>query len=57
MKKVRTGQPLDDAVNYKLPIWAGELPLNVRAGLPVADPKLAPEIVLPGNPTNYFRGV
>lgn len=51
--KVRTGQPLDDTVDYKLPIWAGELPLKVTAGIPVADPKLNPEIVLPENLTNY----
>ena len=55
--KVRTGQPLDDAEDYKLPIWAGELPLKVTAGIPIADPKLAPEISLPENLTNYHRGV
>ena len=55
--KLRTGQSLDDAVDYKLPIWAGELPLKLTAGIPVADPKLIPEIAIPKNLTNYHRGV
>ena len=55
--KVRTGQPLDDGEDYQLPIWAGELPLKVTAGIPVRDPQLSPEIALPERLTNYRRGV
>lgn len=38
--KVRTGGPKDDAEDYQLPIWAGVLPLTVKAGEPITDPKL-----------------
>ena len=55
--KVRTGPPSDDAEDYALPIWAGELPLKVTAGTPIADPKLKDAIALPENIANYHRGV
>ena len=55
--KVRTGPPLDDAEDYNLPIWAGELPLKVTAGTPLADPKLKDAIALPKNIANYHRGL
>ena len=55
--KVRTGPPSDDAEDYALPIWAGELPLKVIAGTPIADPKLEKAIALPENIANYHRGV
>jgi len=38
--KVRTGPPIDDEEDYSLPVWAGVLPLRVRAGEAVADPRL-----------------
>ena len=49
--KVRTGPPLDDEEDYELPIWAGVLPLQLTAGAPLDDPRLAngakpPEYVL-----------
>jgi uncharacterized protein len=49
--KVRTGPPLDDEEDYALPVWAGVLPLQLRAGIPVPDPRLTggaepPEYVL-----------
>ena len=55
--KVRTGPPSDDAEDYALSIWAGELPLKVIAGTPIADPKLEKAIALPENIANYHRGV
>ena len=55
--KVRTGPPTDDAEDYQLPIWAGELPLKVIAGNPIADPQLTQEIAPPENLINYHRGV
>ncbi len=55
--KVRTGQPLDDPQDYSLPIWAGELPLKLTPGIPIADPKLASEIKLPENIANYRRSI
>ena len=51
--KVRTGPPSDDAEDYQLPIWAGELPLKMTAGTPIADPKLAQAIAIPENLINY----
>lgn len=53
--KVRTGQPLDDPQDYSLPIWAGELPLQLTPGNPIADPKLVPKITMPKNLVNYSR--
>jgi nitroimidazol reductase NimA-like FMN-containing flavoprotein (pyridoxamine 5'-phosphate oxidase superfamily) len=42
--KVRTGPPVDDDEDYALDVWAGIIPLALRAGAPLADPRLAPEI-------------
>jgi hypothetical protein len=35
--KIRTGPPVDASADYALPVWAGELPLTVTPGEPVAD--------------------
>ncbi|HEV2719573.1 MAG TPA: pyridoxamine 5'-phosphate oxidase family protein [Thermoanaerobaculia bacterium] len=35
--KVRTGPPVDDADDYKLPVWAGVIPLALQRGTPVED--------------------
>lgn len=40
--KVRTGPPKDDEEDMAWPVWAGELPLQLIARTPVADPYLAP---------------
>ena len=42
--KVRTGPPLDDEEDYALPVWAGVLPLSVRAEAPLPDPRLPSEV-------------
>lgn len=55
--KIRTGHPIDDAEDYTLPIWAGQLPLKLTAGVPIPDSQLSPEIELPENLANYYRGV
>jgi uncharacterized protein len=55
--KVRTGNPNDDVEDYSLPFWAGQLPLKLTAGVPIPDDKLSPEIILPENIANYYRGV
>ncbi len=39
--KVRQGPPLDDEADYALPVWAGVLPLALRAGAPLPDPRMA----------------
>lgn len=35
--KVRTGPPIDDAEDYALPVWAGVVPFELRAGAPIED--------------------
>lgn len=51
--KVRTGPPLDEADDVRLPIWAGVLPLRTVAGSPVPDPTLDPGIPLPRSVTGW----
>ena len=53
--KVRTGPPKDDEADYALPVWAGEIPLGLRPGPPVADPRLAPGIAVPPEVTSWRR--
>ena len=53
--KVRQGPPLDDAEDYSLPTWAGVLPLELKAGEPMSDPKLHPGRGLPDYVKNYAR--
>ncbi|MEO1402742.1 MAG: pyridoxamine 5'-phosphate oxidase family protein [Cyanobacteria bacterium J06635_1] len=53
--KVRTGPPIDDAADYKLPVWAGVIPLQLTAQTPVADPRLPGEIALPESVKHYRR--
>ncbi|HYV05775.1 MAG TPA: pyridoxamine 5'-phosphate oxidase family protein [Blastocatellia bacterium] len=53
--KIRTGPPIDDEPDYKLPVWAGELPLHTVSGKPVADPRLPDGIEPPGYAVHYTR--
>jgi nitroimidazol reductase NimA-like FMN-containing flavoprotein (pyridoxamine 5'-phosphate oxidase superfamily) len=55
--KIRTGPPLDDEEDYKLPVWAGVIPLRMIASSPVADPLLLPDISTPRNTLGYDRSV
>ena len=45
--KVRQGPPLDDEEDYSLSMWAGIVPLKLKAGNPEADSRLAPGTALP----------
>lgn len=38
--KIRSGGPVDDAEDYDLDIWAGELPITQKFEEPIADEKL-----------------
>lgn len=51
--KMRSGAPIDDEADYELPVWAGELPLQLTTLQPIADPRLAPDIGLPAHIQNY----
>jgi len=53
--KVRIGPPNDDAADYTLPVWAGELPLRLTPMAPVCDPSLFPAIKLPASVQHYTR--
>ncbi len=45
--KIRTGPPIDDKEDYKLPIWAGVVPLKTVVGNPISDPVLDANISVP----------
>jgi nitroimidazol reductase NimA-like FMN-containing flavoprotein (pyridoxamine 5'-phosphate oxidase superfamily) len=53
--KVRTGPPVDDEEDYALPVWAGVIPLAMRAGAPEADPRMAADIAAPSYARTYAR--
>ena len=53
--KTRSGAPIDDEPDYALPVWAGELPLRVVAGEPIADPRLDQAIEVPESVRHYRR--
>jgi len=54
--KVRQGPPVDEAEDYALAHWAGELPLRTEYAAPVRDPRLAPELALPAYVERWMRG-
>ena len=55
--KVRTGPPIDDEADYAMPVWAGEIPLRLVAGVPIADARLTKGIDPPQYVTGYSRPV
>jgi hypothetical protein len=54
--KVRTGGPKDDVEDVGLPVWAGEVPLRLAAGVPIADMDVPPTLSPPEYVTAYTRG-
>jgi hypothetical protein len=42
--KIRSGPPVDDDVDYALPIWAGVVPVGTRLGAPKDDGRVLPEV-------------
>jgi uncharacterized protein len=53
--KMRSGDPLDDEADYQLPVWAGQIPLQLVAKTPIPDSRLAEDITIPDNVLNYSR--
>jgi nitroimidazol reductase NimA-like FMN-containing flavoprotein (pyridoxamine 5'-phosphate oxidase superfamily) len=53
--KIRSGPPVDEAEDYGLPVWAGVLPLGIRASAPVPDPRGNPQIQPPKYVLSYSR--
>jgi len=51
--KLRSGDPLDDEADYALPIWAGQIPFETRALVPVADARLVASTPMPAHVTKY----
>jgi uncharacterized protein len=53
--KVRTGPPLDEPQDMALATWAGVVPVQLVAGVPVADPSLPPGIPVPAYAAGHPR--
>ncbi|MEW6207376.1 MAG: pyridoxamine 5'-phosphate oxidase family protein, partial [Acidobacteriota bacterium] len=53
--KVRTGPPLDDEEDYALAVWAGEVPLELKASDPVADPRLTAGVDVSRSALRYSK--
>jgi uncharacterized protein len=51
--KLREGPPKDEDEDYDLPVWAGVIPLALRAGEPAADPRLGFDLPPPPVPSRY----
>jgi|SRR5579872_195155 len=53
--KVRTGPPIDDAEDMTFPAWAGVVPLEMKAGEPIADLGVDPKQEAPKYARVYSR--
>lgn len=53
--KVRSGPPIDEHVDYTLPIWAGVLPFALAPGTPVPDPHRKKRVSVPKYIKRYSR--
>ena len=53
--KIRTGPPIDDEPDYEIPVWAGEIPLTLTTGDPIADPRLKADTAFPRHLREYRR--
>ncbi len=53
--KVRVGPAIDDEEDYAFPTWAGVVPLEMVAGVPIDDERLLPGLKAPGYVKPYSR--
>jgi nitroimidazol reductase NimA-like FMN-containing flavoprotein (pyridoxamine 5'-phosphate oxidase superfamily) len=53
--KIRSGPAQDDEEDYALPVWAGIVPLSLRAEPPIRDERCHPAIPTPAYAANYKR--
>jgi uncharacterized protein len=51
--KVRSGPPLDDEDDYRLPVWAGVLPLEIKSRVPIPDDRLIDGVIVPDYVRHY----
>ncbi|MCP3970702.1 MAG: pyridoxamine 5'-phosphate oxidase family protein [Rhodobacteraceae bacterium] len=54
--KVRTGGPADEEEDYALPIWAGEIPVQMQVGRPVPDSRNLEGVALPDHVKDFKPG-
>ncbi len=54
--KVRSGPPVDDPDDHRLPVWAGVLPLGIAAGEPQVDAGVAEGTPLSAALAKWVRG-
>jgi nitroimidazol reductase NimA-like FMN-containing flavoprotein (pyridoxamine 5'-phosphate oxidase superfamily) len=54
--KTRSGPPSDDEEDYMLPVWAGVVPLSLRATAPLPDPRLTEGITAPDYLQQFHTG-
>jgi hypothetical protein len=53
--KVRQGPAIDDEEDYAFPTWAGVVPLELVAGVPIDDARLLPGTEVPAYARSYSR--
>jgi nitroimidazol reductase NimA-like FMN-containing flavoprotein (pyridoxamine 5'-phosphate oxidase superfamily) len=53
--KIRDGNPVDDEEDYELNVWAGVVPLHLKAGAPIADARLKSGVEVPGYLESYVK--
>ena len=53
--KIRTGPPIDDEEDHRLPVWAGVLPLELTPRTPLPDKNLPSDTALPHYVRKYSR--
>ncbi len=53
--KIRQGPPVDDEDDLTLPIWAGVVPIQQRAGEPVPDAQQSKDLPLPDYIRRYVQ--
>lgn len=51
--KVRTGGPIDDEKDYRLPIWVGVIPFQVSNSTPLPDSRLLAGVMTPNHALNF----
>jgi hypothetical protein len=54
--KIRKGQPIDDEEDYALPIWAGLIPVELKALDAIPDPRCLKGVELPAHVKNFEIG-
>lgn len=53
--KIRTGPPLDEPEDYYLPIWAGVVPLETKAGKIIEDPNSQEKLKIPDSVKSFKK--